>query len=637
MEAVDHRPDAKYFGIKDGMRHFPEALAKSITDCDGKKAEIVTRAAVRGITQGLEGNKVRVSWIDTPVGTGAEPASTHPGSGNGVVFPAASLPTEEHHREFDKVIVTCTPPAMRRLQFNPPLPSDKQRALREINFNASTKVFLQFSERFWVADGTPNGSSVTDTAIRAVYYPTSSTSKVVIASYTWAMAARGWDSLTPEERVQYALDDLVELHGEKIRSLFVAGQSWSWLRDNFIMGEAAMIFPEQLPLQAALARPFQNVYFAGDTLSFKVAWIEGAIESGMRAALELTGLPPIPGTLVLDCTLRDGGYLNEWDFTLEQAKTLASKSAEAGFQIIEIGYRNHHDGLSGTCDNDYIRELRAVVPTTSQIAVMFAPEDIKESDLAEMKEAGVDVVRATLHSSAESFEKGLALLRYAKSVKLKTSANITWASEYPMDELLSRAQQALDCDVDFLYFADSLAAMNPGVVARLFRTVKTKLILKATRLGFHNHNMLGLAVSNALAALDAGAVIVDGTYRGMGRSAGNVPLEQFIPTLKRTGRPSAVDELKTLRIAAYLEKEIPESGPRPTVLDTAYAVYNFSQLNERPFFTSAAQQFGVEELDLMAYMNQNQDLDRVHLTQEVVNQAAAELKEKQAGGVEIAL
>lgn len=293
VEAIDHGPKAKYCGIDGGSSQLPITLADSltqasnVTDSGRIPVKIKLKAFVQALDQNASQDKVTVTWYKNEY---TDKAVKTKGNDQ-LIYP------EKHHVEsetFDYAIVTCTPPAIRRLTFAPPLSRAKQKALREINFSASTKIFLQFKEKFWHADGFKHGSSITDLASRAVYYPSTDDSKVVISSYTWANSARGWDSLTPQQRVEESLNDLAKLHGEHIRDLFVCGQSYSWLLDDYSMGEAAMIFPEQLSLQAVLAKPAGNIYFAGDTLSFKVAWIEGAIESGMRAVLELVGLPPVP-------------------------------------------------------------------------------------------------------------------------------------------------------------------------------------------------------------------------------------------------------------------------------------------------------------------------------------------------------
>lgn len=195
--------------------------------------------------------------------------------------------------EADLCILTVPFPGLRYVNFDPLLPHGKRKAIRDLFYDAATKVLLQFDERFWeTQDNIYGGGSITDTAVRMVYYPShnigSNKGGVVLASYTWEDEARGWDALTNEERVEFALGDLAQLHGEYIKQHFVTGISHSWARDEFSLGEAAMFAPGQLSeLQQYIPDPAGNVHFAGDHTTLRHAWIEGAIESGIRVALEV--------------------------------------------------------------------------------------------------------------------------------------------------------------------------------------------------------------------------------------------------------------------------------------------------------------------------------------------------------------
>ncbi|MFT5609766.1 MAG: monoamine oxidase [Polaribacter sp.] len=184
---------------------------------------------------------------------------------------------------------------MRYIDVQPPFSQPKRKAIRELNYNASTKIFLEFDTRFWGKDDNIfGGQTITDLPSRFIYYPTtgfgSNQGGVVISSYTWATEARGWDFLTERQRVELSLNDLARIHGEHIRDHFVVGTAQSWLIDDFSMGEAAMLELGQIQgWEGAIPVPEGEVYFAGDATSFKNAWIEGAIEAGIRAALQVAG------------------------------------------------------------------------------------------------------------------------------------------------------------------------------------------------------------------------------------------------------------------------------------------------------------------------------------------------------------
>jgi monoamine oxidase len=143
------------------------------------------------------------------------------------------------------------------------------------------------------ADHFFGGGSVTDNPNRFVYYPShrvpGSLGGVVLASYSWADDAARWDSLDDDERYAYALRGLVAIHGERILPFYTGkGATQSWMRNPYAFGEAAVFTPWQLT-QFHLDIPTQEgpLHFAGEHTSLKHAWVEGALESAVRAALEV--------------------------------------------------------------------------------------------------------------------------------------------------------------------------------------------------------------------------------------------------------------------------------------------------------------------------------------------------------------
>jgi monoamine oxidase len=137
------------------------------------------------------------------------------------------------------------------------------------------------------------GGSVTDNPNRFVYYPShpvpGSPGGVVLASYTWADDAARWDSMNDNARYAYALNGLVAIHGRRIEVFYTGhGQTQSWLRNPYAFGEAAVFTPWQLTqFHLDIPTPEGPVHFAGEHTSLKHAWIEGALESAVRAAVEI--------------------------------------------------------------------------------------------------------------------------------------------------------------------------------------------------------------------------------------------------------------------------------------------------------------------------------------------------------------
>ncbi|MFE9123183.1 flavin monoamine oxidase family protein [Streptomyces sp. NPDC007172] len=147
------------------------------------------------------------------------------------------------------------------------------------------------------AVGSLGGGSVSDNPNRFTFNPShrvaESQGGVVLASYTWADDAMRWDAFDDEARYPHALSGLQDIYGQRIEVFYTgAGRTQSWARDPYAYGEASVLLPGQhTELFHHIVSPEGPLHFAGDHTSLKPAWIEGAIESAVRTALEITGRP----------------------------------------------------------------------------------------------------------------------------------------------------------------------------------------------------------------------------------------------------------------------------------------------------------------------------------------------------------
>ncbi len=192
----------------------------------------------------------------------------------------------------DRAIVTLPFGVLRHIEVAPAFSREKQRAIRQLHYDASTKILFQCRRRFWEEEhGIHGGGTMTDLPIRSIYYPDQGRETgrgVLLASYTWGQDAQRWGSLAPHERISQALENVAVVHPE-VREHFELGTSKVWHEDEFAGGAFALFEPgQQTALYDAIVRPEGRLHFAGEHASLAHAWIQGAIESGLRAAVEVT-------------------------------------------------------------------------------------------------------------------------------------------------------------------------------------------------------------------------------------------------------------------------------------------------------------------------------------------------------------
>ncbi|MCG5218682.1 flavin monoamine oxidase family protein [Streptosporangium sp. KLBMP 9127] len=185
----------------------------------------------------------------------------------------------------------CTVPfsVLRDIETRPAFSRRKQRAIRELNYNASTKILFQVRRPFWEqTDGIVGGTTVTDLPIRRICYPSHRVEgddrSIMLASYTWGQDALRWGAMPPHKRVEQALEDVAKIHPE-IHEHFEFGLTHAWYDDPYAAGAFALFEPhQQTNLHDAIIAEEGRVHFAGEHCSLWHAWIEGALESGISAA-----------------------------------------------------------------------------------------------------------------------------------------------------------------------------------------------------------------------------------------------------------------------------------------------------------------------------------------------------------------
>jgi monoamine oxidase len=200
-----------------------------------------------------------------------------------------------HKQIADYAIITVPFPVLRHVEILKPFARAKQRAIRQLHYDASAKILFQCRRRFWEEDeGIFGGGTMTDLPIRNLYYPDHGRETgrgVILASYTWSEDAQRWGSLFHHDRIEQALEDVAQIHPQVLKE-FEVGASWMWHDDEFAGGAFALFDPEQQTLlHQQIIAPEGRIHFAGEHASLHHAWIQGAIESGLREAIAIHQAP----------------------------------------------------------------------------------------------------------------------------------------------------------------------------------------------------------------------------------------------------------------------------------------------------------------------------------------------------------
>jgi 4-hydroxy 2-oxovalerate aldolase len=240
---------------------------------------------------------------------------------------------------------------------------------------------------------------------------------------------------------------------------------------------------------------------------------------------------------VLDCTIRDGGLANDSYFTLETVRGVYKACCEARIDYVELGYRNSREMLAPDeygpwrfCDEADLRKVvEGVENQGTKIAVMQDAHKARAEDLLPKSESVVDTIRVATY--VKDIDKAIALENAARAKGYETTINImsiSIESDWELDPALE--QIGHETGVVACYVVDSFGALYSEQVDYFVR--KYQRILKDREVGVHFHNNQQLAFANTIEGIIRGANFVDGTVYGLGRAAGNCPLELLLGFLK---------------------------------------------------------------------------------------------------------
>ncbi|NLK37128.1 MAG: 3-hydroxy-3-methylglutaryl-CoA lyase, partial [Epulopiscium sp.] len=234
---------------------------------------------------------------------------------------------------------------------------------------------------------------------------------------------------------------------------------------------------------------------------------------------------------VLDSTLRDGGYCNNWRFGQENIKRIISGLIDSNVDVIECGMLS--EGFFSADESKYssIHDATEILPKKKDkklFVLLMNYGDYDVDKLPEYENGGMNGIRVAFHK--KDMVQALEAAKKIKEKNYKVFLQPMVTATYSVDEYIDLLKSANEIDPYAFYIVDSFGSMSTNEV-RKYCSLATHILKSNIILGFHSHNNLQLAFSNSQSFVEEAKgrkIIVDSCIMGMGRGAGNLNTELFL-------------------------------------------------------------------------------------------------------------
>ena len=241
---------------------------------------------------------------------------------------------------------------------------------------------------------------------------------------------------------------------------------------------------------------------------------------------------------ILDCTLRDGGYYNNWEFKKDLINEYLKVMEHIKVDYVEIGFR-FIDKIKtkGPCaysEENFLKSLK--IPKNLKIGIMINAADFVNSrDIISLakksfkrkKNSIISLIRVACHYN--ELESIIPLINWLKKSGYKVGINIMQIPELSFKEIKNSVLHVKKTNADILYFADSLGSLDANKTTKIIKIIR--LFWKGP-MGIHTHDNMGKAMENSIAAIKNSVQWIDSTVTGMGRGPGNTKTEYAILEFK---------------------------------------------------------------------------------------------------------
>ena len=241
-----------------------------------------------------------------------------------------------------------------------------------------------------------------------------------------------------------------------------------------------------------------------------------------------------PDIKVLDCTIRDGGLMNDHLFDHKLVKAVYDACAEAGIDYIELGYKSSKKifapdvfGKWKFCDEDDLRRAVGDSEAAIKISVMADAERTDyHTDILPSDQSVIDVVRVATY--IHQIPTAIDMVKDANDKGYETTINLMAISTAQERELDVALEEIVEAGASTIVLVDSYGALYSEQIEYLTRKYLAYAKPLGVEVGIHTHNNQQLAYANTIQAVILGANRLDASIGGLGRGAGNCPMELLI-------------------------------------------------------------------------------------------------------------
>jgi 4-hydroxy 2-oxovalerate aldolase len=243
-----------------------------------------------------------------------------------------------------------------------------------------------------------------------------------------------------------------------------------------------------------------------------------------------------PEIKVVDCTIRDGGLMNKWQFDDDLVEQVYLANTAAGIDYMEIGYlssesafdRKEYGPWRFCAEEDLHRIIGHNGEKKVKLSAMADIGRIDYDDIPQRSESSLDMVRVACY--VHQIDKAIALGHHCMDKGYETTINLMAVSTVGLRDLEEALDDLAQSRVPIVYLVDSFGAFYSEDIDTLSQ--KYMAALPDKTIGIHTHNNQQLAFANTISAIINGANYLDASLYGIGRGAGNCPLELLISFLK---------------------------------------------------------------------------------------------------------